>query len=279
MDWKAFQLDADVSHPHDWPKVSIIIPTYNCAQTISLTLESLQEQDYPDYEVIIIDSGSKDRTLEIVKTFPQESIKIFLYPSNQRYEMLNTGISHALGRYINCLFPGDFYISKNTLRQMMSVAIKNDYPHLVYCGTLLRDGRSQVKSLYRVLNVDLLKNGKQPTSLQSCWYRIDTFRELGKFNTHYHLRGSFDLLCRFMKHSDFRFASIYRVLTDYDLRWVTRSMIFRHFWETGWTIKRYYGFFAAMRWLIKQKDGERFFKLWWKSVRIAFFGSERKRQL
>lgn len=276
ISWKAFQQEKTQHTPSEWPKVSIIIPTFNCAQTISLTIESLLDQDYPDFEIVVVDGGSKDRTLELVKTFRQNQIRIYSLPISQRYEMLNKGISHALGRYINCLFPGDFYISRFTLQQMMHLAIEKHQPHLVYCGTLLRDGKSLVKSLYRPLDVELLKNGHQPTSLQSCWFRIDTFRELGKFNPKYDVRGGFELLCRYIKHPEFRTASIHRILTDYDLRWVSRSMILQHFWETCITIWRYYGCLATVSWLFRQKDASRFLKLWWRNIRIAFFGREKK---
>lgn len=275
--WKTLQQEKDLYRPDEWPKVSIIIPTINCAQTIASTIESILDQDYPNYEILIIDGGSKDRTLELVKTFPQDHIRIYSFPVVQRYEMLNKGISYAVGRYVNCLFPGDFYISHSTLRQMMRLAIEEHQPHLIYCGTLLRDGKSQVKCLYRPLDLELLKNGQQPTSLQSCWFRIDTFREIGKFNPRYHLRGGYDFLCRYLMYPDFHTASIHRILTDYDLRWVTKSMIFQHFWETGGAILRHYGLWAVILWLFRQKDGLRFMKLWWRRVKIAFFGSEKKR--
>lgn len=275
--WKAFHQEKMAHEPYEWPKVSIVIPTYNCAQTISLTIESLLEQDYSNYEILIVDGGSRDRTLELIKTFRQDRIRIYSLPISQRYEMLNKGISHALGRYINCLFPGDFYISRTTLQQIMELAIKEKHPHLIYCGTLLRNGKSEVKSLYRVLDLDLLKSGQQPTSLQSCWFRTDIFRELGKFNSKYSLRGCYEWLCRYMMHADFRTVSIHRILTDYDLRWVTRSMILQHFWETFTTVLYYYGPMATVRWFFRQKDGSRFLKLWWRNVRIAFFGHEKIR--
>lgn len=275
--WKVFQEEKDHYQSNEWPKVSIIIPTLNCAQTIALTIESLLEQDYKNFEIIIIDGGSKDRTLEIIKTFRQDYIRIFSYPIKQRYEMLNKGITHAVGQYINCLFPGDYYISHSTLRQMMRLALERQNPHLIYCGTLLRDGKSHVKILYRPLNVELLKNGHQPTSIQSCWFRTDIFRELGKFNPKYHLRGGYELLCRFLTHTDFTIASIHRILTDYDLRWVTRSMIIRHFWETCFIVWHYYGSMATWHWLVTQKDSARFIKLWWRNIKIAFLGHEKKR--
>ena len=274
--WKAIQKEIAFPENAELPKISIILPTYNCAQSITLTLESLLEQNYPNYEILIIDGGSRDRTLELVKTFPQEKIQIYSTPIVQRYEMLNKGISHAKGKYINCLFPGDYYISPFTLSLMVRLGLEKDFPHLMYCGTLLRDGKTQVKTLYRLLSRELLENGQQPTSLQSCWFRTDIVRELGKFNTKYFQRGGYDFLCRYMMNSQYRTTSIKRILTDYDLRSVSRSMILRHFWETLRIVFAYYGPVAAWKWLIKQKDISRCFKLWWRNIRVAFF-REKKR--
>ena len=51
------------------PKVSIIMPVYNSAQYIRATLDQIRKQDYPNYEVILIDDGSSDDTIEIVEQY------------------------------------------------------------------------------------------------------------------------------------------------------------------------------------------------------------------
>lgn len=257
---------------YEYPKVSIIIPSYNCAQSISTTMESLLNQEYPDFEVIIVDGGSTDRTLEVVKGFANDKVHLYSVSTQERYEMLNKGLSQSSGLYVNFLFPGDFYIYRETLKHMMSTALDHDKPHLLYCGTLLRDGRTEVKFLHRHLSLKLLRNGQQPTSLQSIWFRVEIFRELGKFNTSLRLRGGYELLCRFCLHKNFRAVSTNRVLTDYDLRWVTSRLVIRHFWETMRTVYKYFGMWSTVRWLFFQKDMLRFAKLWFRRVKVAFLG-------
>lgn len=257
----------------EYPKVSIVIPTLNCAKLISITLESVLEQQYPHFEVFIIDAGSTDRTLDVVKGFKDKRVSIISVSSYQRYEMLNTGISHATGLYINFLFPGDFYIYHQTIKYLMALALEHEQPELVFCGTLLRDGKSEVKALYRHLSLKLLRKGNQPTSLQSCWFLTSVIRSLGKFNTHYSLRGGYDLFCRFAMANHLRAVSSARILTDYDLRWVTWRMVFKHFFETMRTIFKYFGFFTTVKWLLfHQKDAFRFLRLWIRSTRVAVFG-------
>lgn len=257
----------------EYPKVSIVIPTLNCAKLISITLESVLEQQYPNFEVFIIDAGSTDRTLDVVKGFKDKRVSIVSVSSYQRYEMLNTGISHATGLYINFLFPGDFYIYNQTIRYLMALALRHEEPELVFCGTLLRDGKSEVKLLYRHLSLRLLRKGSQPTSLQSCWFLTSVVRSLGKFNPYYSLRGGYDLFCRFAIRSNLRTVSSARILTDYDLRWVTWRMVFRHFFETMITIFKYFGFFTTLKWLLfHQKDAFRFLQLWMRSAKVALFG-------
>lgn len=263
----------DKYNDYEYPKVSIIVPVYNAAQSIELTLNSLVHQNYPDFEIIVIDAGSTDRTLEVVKSYHQPNIQVFTVSNYQRYEMLNRGISQAGGLYINFLFPGDFYISADTLKYAMTLALDHDNPELLFSGTLLRDGRSEVKILYRHLSVKLLRRGQQPTSLQSIWFRRDVFRELGKFNPRYGMRGGYEFLCRFALHKRLKTVSTNRVLTDYDLRLVTLGMVVRHFWETLITLLRYFGLGATLRWLFfYQKDTRRIVTLWWRNLRIAFTG-------
>lgn len=270
--WEAIGRYRTKFSDYELPTVSIVIPTLNCAQSVNLTLETVLTQDYPDFEVIIVDGGSQDRTLELIKGYHNDRLKVFSISNQDRYEMLNKGILQSSGQYVCFLFPGDFYIHHDTLRYMMSVALENDLPDLVYCGTLIRDGKKDVKILFRELTLHLLQRGNQPTSLQSCWFKHDVFKEVGKFNTDYTLRGGFDLFCRFMRARNLRFKSAYRILTDYDLRLVTRGMVLRHFWETLVTVQKYFGIWTTFLWLFRQKDVSRFFRLWLRSVRIAILG-------
>ncbi len=257
---------------YELPKVTIVIPSFNNAKLLQQTLESVLQQQYPSFEIILVDAGSTDKTLDVIKCFKDERMRVYAVTTYHCYEMLNKGISHATGEYVSFLFPGDFYTYIHTLRYMMSLALENNKPELVFCGTLLRDGRSEVKPLYRELTLDLLKRGSQPTSLQSCWIRLNAIKEIGKFDTQYKLRGGFDLFCRFIMNKRHRIASVKRFYTDYDIRFMTSQMVITHFFETMRIVWRYYGFLATLSWFFHQKDMYRVFKLWGKHWKTAFLG-------
>lgn len=272
--WNKWLDEEDTLADSECPKISIIIPAYNNAQKIAFTIDSLIKQRYPDFEIIVIDAGSQDRTLEIVKSFHEDRIRLSSVTGYNRYEMVNKGISLARGAYVNILFPGDYYIHIDTLMIMMQLAATHHHPSLVYCGCLIREAKREVKVLYRHLDLHLLKMGQQPTSLQSIWFKSTLFGVIGKFNSRLTLRGGYDLICRFMLSKDPVYASTSRVLTDYDLRGVTRKMVVMHFRETFSVLKIHFGWLDVIRWLFRQNEVSRYFKLLGKSVKVAVFGRE-----
>lgn len=268
----SFQQDYSVSlETKSWPTVTVIIPTFNCSQSLSMTLDSLISQNYPHIEILAIDASSSDRTVEILHSY-EGKIKLSSVPSYNVYQMINQGILMAQGDYINVIFPGDFYIHPHALMDMMQAAYHQNFPELIYCGTLLREGRAPLKFLFRPFSIDLLKRGQQPTCLQGCWFRKEIFKQIGIFRTDFQMRGGFDLLCRISFRPEMRVLGIKRALIDYDLRWVLSGMVVRHFWETGKTLYRYFGLWATAKWLYNQKNGRRFFKLWLRRIHVAFLG-------
>jgi glycosyltransferase involved in cell wall biosynthesis len=81
--------------------VSIILPVYNCAEFIKETVNSILDQSFKDFELIIIDDFSTDFTLEQINQFADERIKLYEKKSNTGYtDSLNWGIELAKGKYV-----------------------------------------------------------------------------------------------------------------------------------------------------------------------------------
>jgi glycosyltransferase involved in cell wall biosynthesis len=91
------------------PKISVIIPAYNAERTILETIQSVRQQTFQDFELIIIDDGSKDRTLELLQTIKDDRLKIFSYENGGVAAARNRGIFNANGDYIAFLDADDLW--------------------------------------------------------------------------------------------------------------------------------------------------------------------------
>ncbi len=105
------------------PLFSIIIPTYNRANLITRTLQSVFEQQFLDFEVIVVDDGSTDNTEEVVACFRSEKLRYFKIPNGERAKARNFGINQAKGQYItfvdadDLLYPNYFQVAYDFLKK------------------------------------------------------------------------------------------------------------------------------------------------------------------
>ncbi len=91
------------------PTVSVIIPAYNHERFIGPAIESVLKQTFDDFELIIIDDGSTDKTAEVVKGY-SDSRLTYLYQDNQdAYNTINRGLGLAQGEFISILNSDDVY--------------------------------------------------------------------------------------------------------------------------------------------------------------------------
>src|SRR4026207_1805679 len=89
------------------PKISIVTPSFNSAVTIRETIESVLQQNYPNYEHLVMDGGSKDGTLDILKEYPH--LKWISEKDEGHYHAMNKGIERAGGEIINILNADDCF--------------------------------------------------------------------------------------------------------------------------------------------------------------------------
>jgi len=91
------------------PKVSVIVPVYNVEQFIQETIASVLAQTFTDFELIIVDDQSPDRSIEICEQFQDPRIKIIRQQNRGLAGARNTGIRHAQGEYIALLDSDDLW--------------------------------------------------------------------------------------------------------------------------------------------------------------------------
>ena len=93
------------------PIISVIIPTYNAEHTILKTIESVQQQTFSDFSLLVINDGSTDQTLELLNSIKEPRLKIFSYENSGVSVARNLGISHADGDFISFIDADDLWTS------------------------------------------------------------------------------------------------------------------------------------------------------------------------
>lgn len=109
------------------PKVSVIMTTYNCVVYIKRSCESLFRQTLKDIELLCIDGGSTDGTLEYIENLMEQDTRVRLYPEEGRGigGAKNTGINYATGEYIAFLDADDELVNDDALKLLYEAAEKN----------------------------------------------------------------------------------------------------------------------------------------------------------
>ncbi len=115
------------------PFFSVIIPTHNRANLVIKTLTSILEQDYNNYEVIIVDDGSTDNTEDVLLPFLSENVWYFKIENSERGAARNYGTKKAKGVYVNW-FDSDDIAFPNHLQEAYQFCENNNKPEVFHFG-------------------------------------------------------------------------------------------------------------------------------------------------
>ncbi|MEQ9626113.1 glycosyltransferase [Coleofasciculus chthonoplastes] len=169
------------------PTISVIIPVYNGEKTIRETLESVFNQTFCDFEVIVINDGSQDSTLEILSAIKEPRLKIFSYPNANQAASRNRGLTHACGDYIAFLDADDLWTPDkleaqfNALQENPQAAVAYSWTNVIdESGQFLRPGSHITvngDAYPHLLMINFIENGSNPL------IRRKALEEVGGFNT------------------------------------------------------------------------------------------------
>lgn len=112
------------------PIISIVIPTFNCALELSKTMESLREQEYTDFECLVVDGLSTDNTISVVERFKGKvgfSITVSSSKDKGIYDAMNKGVQLAQGKYIQFMGAGDTLADSTTLNNVVKFCSKEKF--------------------------------------------------------------------------------------------------------------------------------------------------------
>ncbi len=177
-------------------KISIITACYNSSHTLEKTIQSVLSQTHTDIEFIVIDGGSKDGTLDIIKQYSDEVSVWISEPDRGIYDALNKGVALATGDLIGFLHADDVYASPNILEHIANLATHNNvvYGDLQYVsenGTVIRNWVSGIFEFKK------LKRGWMPPH-PTLYVKRELYSEVGVFNLDYKIAGDYDFMLRLL---------------------------------------------------------------------------------
>lgn len=159
--------------------ISIITVVRNGVSTIERTILSVINQDYSDFEYIIIDGVSKDGTLTILDKYADRITKIISEPDAGIYDAMNKGIALAQGDWVYFLGCDDIFSTKSTLSNIFSISNYEEYD-VVYGSVLFLHSNKIYDGEF-----DHEKMCNRSICHQSIFYRRALFQKYGGFSTEF----------------------------------------------------------------------------------------------
>ena len=176
------------------PKISIIVPNYNRGKTLDATLQSLIDQNYPQLEILVVDGGSTDNSLEVIKQF-ESHITWWISEKDQgQANAINKGVAQCTGEIVNWLCSDDV-LTANALHTVgQHFAASSDLDILVGTCRIIYEaegGRVYLRksSLKRI---DLMP-ARNAIAQPSCFYRRKLLDRPQPIDESYHYAMDFEL--------------------------------------------------------------------------------------
>lgn len=195
-------------------KVSIITPCFNSEKTIRDTMESVLGQTYPNIEYIIVDGGSTDATMRIVKEYEAKFKGRLRYLSEKDkgiYNAMNKGIRMSTGNIIGIINSDDYY-EIDTVERVMENRSRVKYQVIYgYLRCIDKHGSE------RVLKARHLDIGRHMIAHPTCFVTRSVYRDYGLFIEWLRIASDYELMMRLSKHDNVEFTIIEDVLANFRL--------------------------------------------------------------
>lgn len=224
------------------PLFAIITVTFNAETTLARTLDSVDSQTFDDYEHIVVDGASTDRTLSIAESRPNKRRRIVSEPDKGLYDAMNKGMSRTSGKYLIFLNAGDKFHSPDTLGIIAKAIFENDIPGIVYGQTIVVDNEGAVIGPRHLTAPAALTLKSFANGMLVCHQSFIALRRIaGSYDTRYRFSADYDWCIRCLQHSRKSVGLGDTVLVDYLNEGETSRNHFRSLRERFRIMCYYYG--------------------------------------
>ena len=188
------------------PLVSIVTPSYNHARFLEATIQSVLAQDYPKIEYIVIDGGSQDGTVELLRKYDDQLAYWVSEPDNGQTDAINKGFARATGEIMAWLNSDDTY-EPGVVAE--AVAFLQDHPEvgLVYGNANFIDEKGHVIGRFPAAqtNHQRLRRGYVHIPQQTTFWRKSLWDQIGPLDPALYFAMDYDLWVRLSKISELRY--------------------------------------------------------------------------
>lgn len=192
------------------PLITVITVCRNEYEKIRKTSESICTQSFGDFEWVVIDGGSSDGTLDILREYEENIAVLVTEPDAGIYNAMNKGIRRATGEYVVFMNGGDCFSDADALQRVA------DAPRVdIVYGDLLFDGSEPlIKTYPDALQENYLLDNMLPH--QASFIRRSLFDDHGMYDESYKIAGDYELFARLLVRNKVTYHHIPFVLAAFD---------------------------------------------------------------
>jgi glycosyltransferase involved in cell wall biosynthesis len=193
-------------------KISIITVVYNGEKHLEQTIQSVINQTYTNIEYIIIDGGSTDGTVDIIKKYEDKISYWISEKDNGIYDAMNKGLAVATGDIIGLLNSDDFYIDnlviENIVHEFQTRKVDSVYADLIYINNQNKVVRYYDSSKF---TPNKFQYGLMPAH-PTFFARKEVYDKFGNFRLDFKIAADFEILARFLYSNNISFSYIQKPL-------------------------------------------------------------------
>ena len=191
------------------PLVSIITPSFNQARYLEATIQSVLSQNYPRLEYIIVDGGSTDGSVDIIKRYESKLAWWVSEKDQGQTDAINKGFAHATGDFLAWLNSDDTY-EPNAIPSVVKFLQTHPEVGLVYGDTNYINEDGRVIGRFPAAQTDLfrLRRGYIHIPQQAAFFRADLWRTVGPLDSSFYFAMDYDLWVRLAMHSRVKYVPL-----------------------------------------------------------------------